>query len=322
MRTGPWLEAYGRNVNAGCMEAGKSVTARSCETRDMTVLIAGCGDLGTEAGLRFAAAGHEVVGLRRSPEKLPPEIRGVYADLAVALPELPAHVDIVVVAVAADASTEEAYRAAYLNGVKNVLDALERQSMEPRRILFVSSTAVYKDSGGAVVDESTPTEPTRFSGKVLVEAEELLFARTRGTAIRPISLRLGGIYGPGRTRLIDQVRTGQAVIPAQPRHTNRVHRDDAAAMIAHLTTMDQAPDPVYVGVDDHAAEMGEVMRFLASEMGCPEPPTAAPGSASDAGPGDKRCSNSRVKATGFELTYPTFVEGYRALLAGQGVRHP
>ncbi len=138
---------------------------------------------------------------------------GMFADLSVAVPELPEDVDIVVVAIAADTSTEDAYRAAYLNGVKNVLDALERPSIEPQRILFVSSTAVYKDSGGAVVDESTPTEPTRFSGKVLVEAEDLLFARTRGTKTQPISLRLGGIYGPGRTRLIDQVRSGKAVIP-------------------------------------------------------------------------------------------------------------
>ncbi|UKA50026.1 SDR family oxidoreductase [Arthrobacter sp. FW305-123] len=288
----------------------------------MTVLIAGCGDLGTEVGLRFAAAGQDVVGLRRSPGKLPAEIRGLYADLSTSVPELPEDVDIVVVAIAADASTEEAYRAAYLNGVKNVLDALERQAIQPHRILFVSSTAVYKDSGGAEVDESTPTEPTRFSGKVLVEAEELLFARTQGTAILPISLRLGGIYGPGRTRLIDQVRSGKAVIPAQPRHTNRVHRDDAAAMIVHLTTMKATPDSVYVGVDDLAAEMGDVMRFLASEMGCPEPPTAAPDSASDAGPGDKRCSNKRLRATGFQFVFPTYQEGYRSLLAGDGVRHP
>ena len=42
----------------------------------MTVLMAGCGDLGTEAGLRFAAAGHRVVGWRRSPEKLPAAIEG------------------------------------------------------------------------------------------------------------------------------------------------------------------------------------------------------------------------------------------------------
>lgn len=288
----------------------------------MTVLIAGCGDLGTEAGLRYATAGHRVVGLRRSPEKLPPEIEGLRADLSQELPELPSDVDIVVVAIAADSSTEEAYRAAYLDGTRNVLDALERQGLEPRRILFVSSTAVYRDSGGAVVDESTPTEPTRFSGQVLVETEQLLFNRTKGTATAPVSLRLGGIYGPGRTRLIDQVRSGKAVIPAQPRHTNRIHRDDAAAMIVHLTTMADQPAGVYVGVDDHAAEMGEVLRFLAAEMDCPEPPTAAPGGASDSGPGDKRCSNKLVRATGVELAFPTFKEGYRALLAGEGVRHP
>ncbi|MFC8039429.1 SDR family oxidoreductase [Paenarthrobacter sp. NPDC057355] len=283
----------------------------------MTVLIAGCGDLGTEVGLRFAAAGHQVVGLRRSPEKLPPEIQGIRADLSGHVPELPADVDIVVIAVAADASTEEAYRAAYLNGVKNVLDALDRQSIKPGRILFVSSTAVYKDSGGAVVDESTPTEPTRFSGKVLLEAEELLFARTAGT--RAISVRLGGIYGPGRTRLIDQVRSGKATIPAQPKHTNRIHRDDAAAMIVHLALMEQQPEAVYLGVDDDPAEYGDVLRFLAAELQLPEPPV---GPASDGGAGDKRCSNRRLRSTDFTFTFPSYKEGYRAILAGEGVRHP
>ena len=305
----------------GVWEVGDSLAEHwGCETSGMTVLIAGCGDLGTEAGLRFAGLGHDVIGLRRSPEKLPAEIRGMQADLARGVPVIPADVNIVVVAVAADSSTEEAYRAAYINGLRNVLDALDRDSVEPERILFVSSTAVYKDSDGAVVDETTPTEPTRFSGKVLVEAENMLFARTQGTNIQPISLRLGGIYGPGRTRLIDQVRSGQAVIPARPRHTNRVHRDDAAAMIAHLTTMDQDPDPVYVGVDDHAAEMGDVMRFLALEMEIPEPPTASEDA--HAGPGDKRCSNKRLRGTGFEFAFPTYMEGYRAVLAGRGVRHP
>ena len=293
---------------------------QGCQTSGMTVLIAGCGDLGTEAGLRFAELGHDVIGLRRSPEKLPEGIRGMRADLSREVPAIPADVNIVVVAVAADSSTEEAYRAAYIDGLRNTLDALDRDSIEPERILFVSSTAVYKDSDGAVVDETTPTEPTRFSGKVLVEAENMLLARTRGTGTQPIILRLGGIYGPGRTRLIDQVRSGQAVIPARPRHTNRVHRDDAAAMIVHLTTMDQDPDPVYVGVDDHAAEMGDVMRFLALEMGNPEPPTALEDA--HAGPGDKRCSNQKLRGTGFEFAFPTYIEGYRAVLAGRGVRHP
>lgn len=285
----------------------------------MTVLIAGCGDLGTEAGLRFAAAGHDVIGLRRSPGKLPAGILGIAADLSKGVPELPGAVDTVVVSLAADASTEEAYRAAYVDGLQNVLDAVARQDNGPRRIIFVSSTAVYADAGGAVVDESTPTEPTRFSGKILLEAEDLLFARAREARFTAVTLRLGGIYGPGRTRLIDQVRSGKAVIPDQPKHTNRIHRDDAAAAIVHLATMAQDPEPVYVGVDDESAELGDVLRFLAGELRLPEPQV---GRTSDGGAGDKRCSNRRLRSTGFTFTYPSYKEGYRDILAGEGARHP
>ncbi len=221
-----------------------------------------------------------------------------------------------VIALAAEASNEKAYRAAYVDGLRNVLDAVDRQAVPPTRILFVSSTAVYPDAAGAVVDESTPTVPTRFSGRVLLEAEDLLLARAEQATATV--LRLGGIYGPGRTRLIDQVRSGKAMIPDQPKHTNRIHRDDAAAMIVHLATMAGRPAPVYLGVDDDAAEYGEVLRFLAATLHRPEPPV---GPASDGGAGDKRCSNRRIRSTGFEFAYPSYKEGYRAILAGGSVRH-
>ena len=87
--------------------------------------MAGCGDLGTEAGLRFAAAGHRVVGWRRSPEKLPAAIEGAAADLSSGeLPPVPADTTAVVVAIAADSPTEDAYRAAYVDGLSHVLDAV------------------------------------------------------------------------------------------------------------------------------------------------------------------------------------------------------
>lgn len=286
----------------------------------MTVLLAGCGDLGTEAGLRFAALGRRVVGWRRSPGKLPAGIEAVAADLSSAdLPAIPADTTAVVVAVAADSPTEAAYRAAYVGGLAHVLDALERDGVTPRRVLFVSSTAVYGDAGGGWVDERTTPEPGGFSGRIIGEAEDLLLSRLRGTGSVPVVLRLGGIYGPGRTRLIDQVRTGTAVIPDEPRYTNRIHRDDAAAAIVHLATMDSVPAPVYVGVDNDPAELGEVMRFLAAEMGYPEPPV---GPAGEARGGNKRVSNALLRGTGFEFAYPSFREGYREVLAGTGVRHP
>jgi nucleoside-diphosphate-sugar epimerase len=299
----------------------------------MTVLMAGCGDLGTEAGLRFAAAGHRVVGWRRSPAKLPAVIEGAAADLTTGpLPPVPADTTAVVIAVAADSATEAAYRTAYVDGLANVLDALERARQHDgvalpslvRRVLYVSSTAVYGDAAGGWVDESTTPEPGGFSGRILREAEELLLKRLRGTGITPIVLRLGGIYGPGRTRLIDQVRDGSAATPAQPRFTNRIHRDDAAAAIVHLCTMGADPDPVYLGVDDEPAELGEVQRLQAAELGITQPKSA---SAGDTGcgvsrGGNKRCSNRLLRSTGFEFAYPSFREGYRAILAGEGVRHP
>ncbi len=286
----------------------------------MTILLAGCGDLGTEAGLRFHALGHRVVGWRRFPAKLPAAIEGAAADLSAPhLPPVPEDTTAVVIAVAADSPSEEAYRAAYLDGVRHVLDAMERDRVQPERVLFVSSTAVYGDAGGGWVDESTPPAPGGFSGRVLVEAEQLLQERFSGTATTATSLRLGGIYGPGRTRLIDQVRSGSAVIPEDVRYTNRIHRDDAAAAIVHLATMPPQPAGIYVGVDNHPADLGTVLRFLAAEMGLPEPPVG------DAGPargGNKRCRNEQLHGTGFKFTFPSFREGYRDILAGNGVRHP
>jgi len=301
----------------------------------MTVLLAGCGDLGTEAGLRFAASGHRVVGWRRSPEKLPAVIEGVAADLTRgSLPPIPAESSAVVVAIAADSPTEDAYRAAYVDGLAHVLDAVAASGAPVRRVLFVSSTAVYGDADGGWVDEATAPNPGGFSGRIIREAEELLSGRLDGTGISPVVLRLGGIYGPGRTRLIDQVRGGSATIPAASRFTNRIHRDDAAAAIVHLCTVAAEPAPLYLGVDDEPAELGAVLRFLAGELGLPEPTSesvaspeaagaaGAVGKAGSARGGNKRVSNALLRDTGFRFEYPSYREGYRAILAGVGERHP
>jgi len=304
----------------------------------MTVLLAGCGDLGTEAGLRFAAAGHRVVGWRRSPEKLPAVIEGFAADLTRGeLPPVPADATAVVVAVAADSPTEEAYRAAYVDGLARVLDAVRASGAPVRRVLFVSSTAVYGDAGGGWVDETTAPNPGGFSGRIILEAEQLLADRLRGTGIAPVVLRLGGIYGPGRTRLIDMVRGGKATLPAGSKLTNRIHRDDAAAAIVHLCTMEADPAPLYLGVDNEPAEMADVLTFLAAELGLPAPqpedrddagrtgsdrPTPARSSGEPSRGGNKKVSNALLRGTGLEFTYPSYREGYRAVLAGVGVRHP
>jgi nucleoside-diphosphate-sugar epimerase len=91
----------------------------------MTVLIAGCGDLGTEVGLRLAALGRHVVGLRRQAALLPAALNGQSVDLATERPEIPPDTDIVIVAIAAGSPDPEVYRAAYVTGLANLLDAID-----------------------------------------------------------------------------------------------------------------------------------------------------------------------------------------------------
>ncbi|MDN6333054.1 MAG: NAD-dependent epimerase/dehydratase family protein [Micrococcaceae bacterium] len=279
----------------------------------MTVLMAGCGDVGTEAGLRFAALGHRVVGWRRSPEVLPGAIEPVVADLTGELPPVPADTSIVVVAPAAGARNADAYRQVYREGLANVLNALERDGVRPERIILVSSTAVYPNVDGAWMDEVSPVDPPTATAAVLCETEELLAARApQGTV-----LRLSGIYGPGRTRLIDQVRTGE-VDPSVPGlYTNRIHRDDAAGAIVHLATAVDAPGPLYLGVDEEPVSQLQVLSFLAGRLGMPWQEAPSPGE-----PAGKRLRGDLLRASGYTYSYPSYREGYAAVLEGSGVRHP
>lgn len=273
--------------------------------------------MGCELATRLLRAGHEVYGLRRRVEALPDGVRPVAADLARPedLVDLPADLDVVVYAAGPRSGDEAAYRAAYVDGQRNLADALSRSGGPPERWLFTSSTAVYGQSGGEWVDERSPTEPARFSGRVLLEAEALADRCGR----RACALRLGGIYGPGRTRLLDSVREGRARLrPGPPHYTNRIHRDDAAAALHCLIGAEPLADRV-LGVDGSPADENEVLRFLAGLIGVPEPPEAEEGEPlPPRRAGSKRCRNARLVATGFRARYPSYREGYAALLRSEG----
>lgn len=278
----------------------------------MTVVIAGCGDVGTEAGLRFVEAGHSILGLRRSADVLPDSFQKLSIDLSQDSPPLPADTEVVVLITSADRRSVADYETAYLRTTDNMIRAIERDCASPPRVLLVSSTAVWDVNDGSLVDEDVPAAPATPTATVLLQAEQLLTAALPNVVI----LRLGGIYGPGRGRLIEQARVGAAPATAGPHFTNRIHRDDAAAAIVHLTTSPESIGPVYLGVDDDPAERTDVVRFIAAELGV-EPPPAPIG---DLATG-KRCSNARLRSSGFAFAYPSYREGYRAILTGHGVRH-
>jgi len=277
------------------------------------VLIAGCGFVGTRLAERLAQRGCDVFALRRGEVRPPPGVRPLRADLSrlETLDCLPLDIDVVVYAAGAGAPSEEAYRAAYLDGVDRLFRVLRERGEAPRRVLFCSSTAVYAQRRGEWVDEDSPTRPTRFNGELLLSAERMLQAVVRGAIV----VRLGGIYGPGRTRLIDRVRSGEARVRSHPHFTNRIHRDDAAGVLETLALAQSPRHDRYLGVDDEPADEADVLRFLASRLGVDEPALSESASGPPARAGSKRCKNDRVRSEGYRFTYPSFREGYGAMLA-------
>ena len=283
------------------------------------VLIAGCGDVGTALGLMLCERGHEVVGARRSARQLPASLHPLSVDVTDrrAIERKIPGVDIVVYAVAAGRRDEGAYRRAYVDGVSALLDMLEARAEPPRRVFFVSSTSVYGERDGAWVDETAPLRPRGFAGESLVAGERRMFA----SSIPATVVRFAGIYGPGRGWLVKRAQAGACCVADHPKFTNRIHRDDCAGLLAHLVAGDREGDEVYIGVDDAPVAECEVMEWLAARLGAPAPRRTHGGDAAARGSG-KRCSNARIRAMGYRLRYPTYREGYAAVLAGEGVRYP
>lgn len=275
----------------------------------MRVLIAGCGYVGTALGRQLSDDGHDVWGIRRDPTGLPSAIAPIAADLTAAdtLRGLPSDLDAVVIAVSADRREPGAYRHAYVDGCATLLRVLADDGQPVQRVLFTSSTAVYGGQDGGWVDEDSPTDPDSATGAIMVEAERTVL----GGPFPATVVRFGGIYGPGRTRLLDRVRRGEATCPPEPSYTNRIHRDDCSGTLRHLLGL-AAPDHVYVGVDEDPAERCTVLRWLAEATGSPPPEVDPVG-----GPhrGSKRCRGDRLRASGYRFRYPSFRDGYAEMIA-------
>src|SRR5688572_2068224 len=188
------------------------------------VLVLGAGYVGEALLGRLADLGCPSTALKRNFDRPPPGARAIAADLTDpdTFTKLPKDLRFVVYLLSPDASTDAAYRSAYVTGLVRLLESEAVRHSPLERILFASSTAVYGQTDGSLVDEQSPTEPDAFSGQRLLEAEAAL--RTSG--VPSVVVRFAGIYGPGRHSLLTSVREGTASAPARPQITNRIHRDD------------------------------------------------------------------------------------------------
>ncbi|MCC6144967.1 MAG: SDR family oxidoreductase [Candidatus Hydrogenedentes bacterium] len=277
------------------------------------VLIAGCGYVGISLAYRLMRDGYRVFGLRRHTDFLPPEVHAIKANLRdlESLRPMPEYFDFVFYTASADHYDEVSYQRAYVDGLWNLLEALQNEGERPKRIIYTSSTGVSGQQDGELVDEDSPTDPTSPTGRCLIEGETLL----HDSMFESVVVRLAGIYGPGRTRVIDRVRDGDAqCVKDRTTMLNHIHRDDCAGVLQHVMTLEK-PAKLYLAVDNEPADLCEAQRWIAKELGVPEPPVVP----ADQAParvrgGNRRYSNRRLLESGYEFQYPTYREGYASLL--------
>lgn len=280
-----------------------------------SVLIAGCGDIGSRLATRLLDSDWQVYGLRRSIDRLPAGVIGVAGDLFGA--QCPAQwptgqIDYLVYSAAATDHDEAGYQAAYVDGLKHTLNWLEQNGQRPKRLLFVSSSSVFGQKDGEWVDETSPAQASNYSGRIMLDAEQVAL----NSALAASVVRLTGIYGPGREWMLGQVRKGYRVAVDPPLYGNRIHADDAAGLLAFLLEADREGktlDDIYIGVDNAPAPLAEVVGWLRERLGVTE--WAEETSTRRAG--SKRCSNARAKALGWEPRYSSYREGYAAILDGK-----
>jgi nucleoside-diphosphate-sugar epimerase len=286
----------------------------------MAKLVCGCGYLGKRVALLWKQAGHEVFAVtrssRRADELMQVGIRPVVGDLTdgIVLPE-PASLDTVLFAVGYDQSADRTIHEVYVHGLRSALNALP-DSLQ--RFIYISSTGVYGQTAGELVDEESPCDPSRAGGIACLAAERLLSQHRLSS--RGIVLRLAGLYGPGRIPKLDSLRAGASLAVSSSGYLNLIHIDDAARVV--LAAEARAPLPsCYVVSDGCPAKRRDFYHEAARLLGSPPPRFEEPAAGTSAyarATSSKRLVTTRLQRDlAVTLQYPTYREGLAAIVGSR-----
>lgn len=201
---------------------------------------------------------------------------------------------------------------------RRLVDAFQRAG-QPARIVYVSTTGVYGDCGGAWVDESSPIRPMADRSRRRRDAEQILQHWSQETGSELVILRVAGIYGPDRLPL-ERIRQGLPLVrPEESPFSNRIHVDDLVAVLQ--AAMERAPSgSIYNVADGHPSTMTDYFLAVADAAGLPPPPliplAEASGRLSEGMLSylaeSRRLSNHKlVEELGVRLSYPSLAEGLR-----------
>ena len=199
----------------------------------------------------------------------------------------------------------------------NLLATLEAGGILPRRLVYISTSGVYGDCGGAWVDETRAPNPQTARAVRRVAAERQILAWGEQHAIAVVILRAPGIYANNRLPEARLLKGTPVLDDQHDAYTNHIHADDLAAIALRALEPSASPG-VYNASDDSEMKMGEYMDLVAERLGIPKPPRVSWTEAQRAIPASslsfmgesRRLLNRKLKLQlGVRLCYPTVFEG-------------
>ncbi len=301
------------------MARKREATARTERGDSRCLLILGCGYVGEALAAAWQARGGRVAGVVRDAAHAARLKRaGIEAVAAASPPDAPEAL-LAGTAIVVDSIPLARQGAALRATQPDWLPELARRMPRLEQAVYLSSTGVYGDAGGAWVDETTPCRPQSARGIERLRAERAWL----DSGLPAEVFRLAGIYGPGRN-ILARLRAGdyRAVRWQPPRFSNRIHVDDIVAALLAASARPR-PGRIVNLADDLPYPHADYARELAAAIGAPPPVLLSPDEATrilspaalDFFRDDKRVSNRLLRRELLpRLTWPDF----RAALARRG----
>lgn len=238
-----------------------------------SVLIVGCGHVGRRVAVSLHARGQHVTGLVRSTTSAA-QLRelGIDAlcldldDGASPMPRSGKFGGLCYLAPPPSTGLQD-------TRMRGFLESLDKTS-PPRRIVYISTSAVYGDCRGDWITEDQPLQPATDRGRRRLDAERQLQAWAARHGVEWVILRVPGIYGPGKLPL-ERLRKGLPVLrEAEAPYTNRIHADDLATICVAALDSDHH-NTVYNVSDGHPSTMTDYFFRVADAAGLPRPPVVS-----------------------------------------------
>lgn len=289
------------------------------------LVVFGCGYVGSAVARAAVAAGARVEALTRNPEKAV-ALRAlglskvIMAELSASEwhGQIEGGADFVVNCVSSGGGPD-GYRRSYLEGMASIIAWAAQNKTPLGTMIYTSSTSVYPQGDGAVVEETALAEGATTNGKVIRESERLLEQVSVAVCRRWFILRLAGIYGPGRHHLLNQLREGVTELGGSGAHRlNLIHRDDiVSGVLACLAAPAGITSQIFNVADTAPVAREEVVRWLAEYLKRPMPVfDGVPGTRRGGEPMPDRviASGKIQRVLGWQPKYADYRAGFEAIL--------